>query len=105
MGVQAFFMDKYPVTTTKYAKYLAATSFQPTDTYNWLKNWNLSQAQLEGTTSPQPPAAIADLPVTYVSLNEARAYCSWAGGRLPHSWEWQYAAQGMDGRLFPWGPN
>lgn len=43
--------------------------------------------------------------MTYVSLREARAYCSWVhdGSRLPHSYEWQYAAQGTDNRLYPWG--
>lgn len=43
--------------------------------------------------------------MTYVSLAEARRYCAWANGgsRLPHSWEWQYAAQGSDERLYPWG--
>jgi formylglycine-generating enzyme required for sulfatase activity len=50
-----------------------------------------------------PPEKMKDWPVTYVSLNEARAYCQWAGGRLPHAWEWQYAAQGTDGRSYPWG--
>jgi len=44
-----------------------------------------------------------DLPVTYVSMAEARSYCSWKGARLPHSWEWQYAAQGVDSRFYPWG--
>ena len=41
--------------------------------------------------------------MTYVSLNDARAYCAFHNKRLPHVYEWQYIAQGLDGRAYPWG--
>jgi formylglycine-generating enzyme required for sulfatase activity len=94
LSVGPLYVDEYPVTCANYSAYIAATGFKPADDYRWLKNWN---------GSATPPAAIADLPVTYVSLDEARAYCAWKGARLPHEHEWQYAAQGNDGRAYPWG--
>lgn len=88
MSLPAFYMDFYEVTTSRYAAFLQATSHsQP-------KFWEDVR-----------PASDGDLPVVGVEAVDAKAYCRWAGKRLPTSQEWEKAARGVDGRTYPWGNN
>jgi formylglycine-generating enzyme required for sulfatase activity len=93
MRIASFFIDRTPVTNQEYKRFLDATRYRPADDHNFLRDWR------DGTFPEGWPAK----PVTWVSIEDARAYAAWAGKRLPHEWEWQYAAQSKDGRLYPWG--
>ena len=93
MQIGAFDIDKFPVTNAEFKKFLDASHYQPADDHNFLRDWKNGEF----------PAGWENKPVTWVSLEDARAYAKWAGKRLPHEWEWQYAAQGTDARLYPWG--
>jgi formylglycine-generating enzyme required for sulfatase activity len=93
LHIASFWIDKYPVTNSQFKRFLDATHYHPADDHNFLKDWS------NGTY----PANWDNKPVTWVSLEDARAYAQWAGKRLPHEWEWQYAAQGTDNRMYPWG--
>jgi formylglycine-generating enzyme required for sulfatase activity len=95
MAIKRFFIDKYPVTNAQFKQFLDAAHYAPKDSINFLRDWK------NGTY----PQGWDNRPVTWVSLEDARAYATWAGKRLPHEWEWQFAAQGADGRPYPWGYN
>jgi formylglycine-generating enzyme required for sulfatase activity len=84
-----YFMGKYEVTWDQFRRFCRATGSEPRQEI--LEAW--------GQTFEPPP----NHPVVYVTWNDAQAYCRWAGLRLPSEAEWEYAARGEDGRLFPWG--
>jgi formylglycine-generating enzyme required for sulfatase activity len=97
LNVSNLYVDVTPVTNAAYAAFLAASSYSPADAHNFLRDWGAP-----GTRAP--PAGWANKPVTWVDLTDARAYCAWAGKRLPHDWEWSFlASNGTAGQAFPWG--
>jgi len=88
-----YYMDTYPVTNLEFGTFLRRARYVPGDTVNFLRTW------VHGS----PPKGEENHPVVWVSLEDARAYARWSGKRLPTGIEWQYAAQGTDGRKYPWG--
>jgi formylglycine-generating enzyme required for sulfatase activity len=95
MQIHSFYIDRTPVTYAEFAKFLNSTRYRPKDDHNFLRPW----------TNGTYPQGWDNKPVTWVSIEDARAYAAWSQKRLPHEWEWQYAAQSIDGRLYPWGNN
>jgi eukaryotic-like serine/threonine-protein kinase len=49
------------------------------------------------------PVANAKLPINCINWEQARKFCEATGGRLPTEAEWEFAARGSDGRIYPWG--
>lgn len=88
-----FAMDATPVTNSEFARFLKSSGYRPRHRENFLKHWR----------DGEPPPDRLDHPVVYVDLSDARAFARWAGKRLPSEDEWQFAAQGADGRRYPWG--
>jgi formylglycine-generating enzyme required for sulfatase activity len=93
MTIEPFWIDRFPVTNAQFKTFLDASGYAPADDRNFLRHWQ----------DDAPPPGWENKPVIWVGIEDARAYAAWAGKRLPREWEWQYAAQGTDGRSYPWG--
>lgn len=91
-NMPSYFMDQYPVTNKAFKKFIDATGYHPTDKVNFLKHWINSRI----------PKGQENFPVIYVSYEDAKAYASWCGKRLPTEIEWQYAAQTAALQEWPW---
>jgi len=80
-------ISKTPVTNAQYEIFTKATSYPVPG------HWP------EGVVTPE----IANHPVVYVDWADVQAFCTWAGVALPNEPQWERAARGIDGRIWPWG--
>ena len=80
--MDAYYIDKTTVTNAEYEKFCQETNHERPKDF---------------------PADKPDYPVVNVTIGDARAFAAWAHKRLPSAQEWEKAARGEDGRLFPWG--
>ncbi|MFM7842029.1 MAG: formylglycine-generating enzyme family protein, partial [Nitrospira sp.] len=87
--LDAYEIDKHEVTTVQFLKFVLATARAP------LIDWRYDGGNFQDT--------MVNHPVMHVSWQEATDYCTWAGKRLPTEAEWEKAARGEDGRIYPWG--
>jgi formylglycine-generating enzyme required for sulfatase activity len=109
--LDGFYIDKHEVTNARFQQFVQATGHRTQaerDGSGYVytgQTWE----QVNGANwhAPRGPgSSIANLeqhPVVQVSREDARAYCAWAGKRLPTEAEWEKAARGTEGQIYPWG--
>ncbi len=85
--VDEFYIDTFPTTNADWARFCAATGHRPP------KHW-------DGGRCPKP---LYDHPVVEVSWKDATEYAEWAGKALPNAEQWEKAARGTAGAVYPWG--
>ncbi len=97
LALPEFWIDRYPVTRGQFARFLAATGYSII-TNGWVVGWR----DLTESWPPDRPGTEA-LPMIGVNAEDAEAYARWVGKRLPTEAEWELAARGTNGWLYPWG--
>ena len=86
--LEEFWLDTFEVTNRQYLACVLARACTPPSA---------------PASEPAIEAAQGDLPVVYVNAYQAHRFCDWIRRRLPTEAEWERAAQGSEGRIWPWG--
>ena len=112
--IAPFYLDKNLVTVAEFKHFIESTGYVTEadkfgdsgvfsfETNNWVL---LKGANWEFPLGPDKPKAKDNHPVTQVSWNDAKAYASWLGKRLPTEFEWEFAAKNGKNSTYAWGAN
>ncbi|MEW6663810.1 MAG: SUMF1/EgtB/PvdO family nonheme iron enzyme [Thermodesulfobacteriota bacterium] len=106
VDLPAYYMDMYPVTNSQYADFLNETKPNRKTLEIWINlggKFERESCRIRSANSVfEVESGYENCPVIYVSWYGAEDYARWAGKRLPSEKEWEKAARGTDGRVYPW---